>query len=520
MNTQILDELRERDNNQYIYFVRGLSIIERLNENLFEAYFVGGVVRDLLLKLPFNDIDIATSATPDQVKKIFPEVDMRYADQGSVTLKEGPMTFEITTFRTEKYKRSRKLEKVHYSKLLSTDILRRDYTINALAFPRNLELIDFVNGEKDLNKKIVRVIGKGKKRYQEDPLRIFRGLHLVAKYNFKIAFSTGIAMRKSSHLVNEISNYHLTTELHKILINKYFVKAFKYINQFNLFKSKPAYKQWANQIVSKAKRLKVIDKFALLYLNNDGVIEPNNGFDHKSLNIIKDTIEGSKKIAFDEVTPMFVFTYGLEKTLLFDRLNYIYIPKYKKQSRQIKKYYKKLPIKSPKELRIIPTEIIEILGKEKSYLVSEIMKELIELVVNNEVLNSKEELRQAVFQIANKLTMKKVEPVKEEITYDIPDAAVEDEYVEEEVVNYDDISFEEEEIETKPEVSEEEQKLLDDFNNDCKILYDIYMEGLTNFDKLSFEEQIALENKIKEQVRETVLKGNPKYRILKERGIL
>ena len=103
MNEQILDELRERDSNQYIYFVRGLSIIEKLNENLFEAYFVGGVVRDLLLKLPFNDIDIATSATPEQVKKMFPEVDMRFADQGSVTLREGPMTFEITTFREEAY---------------------------------------------------------------------------------------------------------------------------------------------------------------------------------------------------------------------------------------------------------------------------------------------------------------------------------------------------------------------------------------------------------------------------------
>lgn len=520
MNEQILDELRERDSNQYIYFVRGLSIIEKLNENLFEAYFVGGVVRDLLLKLPFNDIDIATSATPEQVKKMFPEVDMRFADQGSVTLREGPMTFEITTFRTEKYKKSRKLEKVHYSKLLSTDIMRRDYTINALAFPRNLQLIDFVKGERDLKKKIVRVIGKGKKRYQEDPLRIFRGLHLVAKYNFNIAFLTGMAMQSSSQLVTEISNYHLTTELHKILINKYFVKTFQYINEFNLFKHKPSYKQWAHQIVSKAKRLKVIDKFTLLYLNNDGVIEPNNGFDHKSLNTIKETIEGSKKIAYEPVTPMFVFTYGLEKTLLFDKLNSIYIPKYKKQAKQIKKYYKKLPIKSRKELKIIPTEIIEMLGKEKSYLVNDIIKELIDLVVNNEVLNGKEELRQAVFQIANKLMLKKTEPIKDEITYDIPDEAVVDSYIEEETVNYEDITFEEEVIESKPKISEEEQKLLDDFNNDCKILYDIYMEGLPNFDKLPFEEQIAVENKVKEQVRETVLKGNPKYRILKERGIL
>lgn len=520
MSEEILKELRERDSNQYIYFVRGLSIIEKLNENLFEAYFVGGVVRDLLLKLPFNDIDIATSATPDQVKKLFPEVDMRFAEQGCVTLKEGPMVFEITTFRVEKYKRSRKLEKIHYSKLLSTDIIRRDYTINALAFPRNLQLIDFVDGEKDLNNKVVRIIGKGRKRYKEDPIRIFRGLYLVAKYNFKITYSTQSAMRKSSSLVTEISNYHLTTELHKILINKYFVKAFKYINSLNLFKHKPTYKEWAKQIVSKGKKLKVIDKFTLLYLNNDGIIEENNGLDHKSLNTIKETIEGSKKIAYEEVTPMFIFTHGLDKTLLFDKLNYIYIPKYKKQSRVIKKIYKKLPIKSPKEIKIIPTEIIEMLGREKSYLVNDIMKQLIELVVTNQIINSKEELRQTVFQLANKMTFTKTGPIKEEITYDIPDTAVSDEYIEEENINYDEIAFEEEPVETIEKLSDEEEKLLEEFNHDCEILYNLYMEGLIDLDKKSFEEQLAIKNEVKAKVRETILTGNPKYRVLKERGIL
>lgn len=534
MSESILDELRERDNNQYIYFVRGLSIIERLNENLFEAYFVGGVVRDLLLKLPFNDIDIATSATPDQVKKLFPDVDMKFAEYGSVTLKEGPMVFEITTFRTEKYKKSRKAEKIHYSKLLSADIVRRDYTVNALAFPRNLQLIDFVGGEKDLKKKKVRIIGKGKKRYQEDPLRIFRGLHLVAKYNFKLAFKTSNAMRKSASVVTEISNYHLTTELYKILTSKYFLKAFDYIDELNLFKYKPVYSKWAYQILTKAKKLKVIDKFTLLYLNNDGNIEENTGFDHKTLTTIKETIEAANAIACDIVTPMYVFTYGLEKSLLCDKLNHIYLPKYKKQARLIKKINKKLPIHAPKELKIIATEIIEILGAEKSYLVKEILDELIEQVVTGKIVNNKEALRQAVFQIANRKTTKDFieetevkeeipvieEELEEDASYDIPDEAVDEEYFEEESYNYDDITFEEEITNSKPELTKEEQQLLEDFENDCQILFNIYKEGLNNFEHLSFEEQIAMEKKIKEQVKDTVLKGNPKYRVLKERGIL
>ena len=95
-----------------------------------------------------------------------------------------------------------------------------------------------------------------------------------------------------------------------------------------------------------------------------------------------------------------------------------------------------------------------------------------------------------------------------------------DEYLEEENYDYDDITFEEEIVTPKQELSEEEKKLLIDFENDCDILYNIYKEGLNNFEHLSFEEQIAIEKKIKEQVKDTVLKGNPKYRILKERGIL
>jgi tRNA nucleotidyltransferase (CCA-adding enzyme) len=168
--------------------MKGIEIIGRLNDKMIEAYIVGGAVRDILLNKDFNDIDICTTATPNEVMEIFPGADNRYADMGVITIREGDLKFEITTFRIEEYSgKSRIPTKVHYSKRLIDDILRRDYTVNALALSATFNVIDITRkGIKDLKRKKVRIIGRGKKRYFEDPIRIFRGLELVAKYNFGI----------------------------------------------------------------------------------------------------------------------------------------------------------------------------------------------------------------------------------------------------------------------------------------------------------------------------------------------
>ena len=158
----------------------------------------------------FNDIDIATNATPEQVRELFPTVKMEYAHLGFVTLKEDGVTFEISTFREEVYDKPRKPSKIYYANNLVDDVKRRDFTINALALTDNYQIVDLVKGLRDIKKKKVRVIGKGKIRFKEDPLRIFRAYNIVARFNFKIAVLTEHAIKRSNKNLKDISNYQLS----------------------------------------------------------------------------------------------------------------------------------------------------------------------------------------------------------------------------------------------------------------------------------------------------------------------
>ena len=218
----LVKKLKYRNYEMFKYFNKALEILSVLNEKSYEAYIFGGAVRDLYLQIDFNDIDIATNATPQAIKNLFSncDIDMQYEHLGSVVLKIDGFRYEITTFRNEEYVKHR-LKSVHYSKKLIDDIQRRDFTVNALAMSLNQNVIDIVNGEKDLNKKTVRIIGRGKNRFKDDPTRILRGIHLVAKLNFKIDGKTERAMSKCGHYLQELSNYKIITLLKKILNEKY-----------------------------------------------------------------------------------------------------------------------------------------------------------------------------------------------------------------------------------------------------------------------------------------------------------
>ena len=139
--------------NQEQYLKRGIEIIKTLTSFAYQAYLIGGVVRDYVMNNEFNDIDIATNATPEQVKELFPTVKMEYAHLGFVTLKEDGVTFEISTFREEVYDKPRKPSKIYYAENLVDDVKRRDFTINALALTDKYQVVDLVKGLKDIKRK-------------------------------------------------------------------------------------------------------------------------------------------------------------------------------------------------------------------------------------------------------------------------------------------------------------------------------------------------------------------------------
>ena len=196
------------------------NIISRLERGGFEAYAVGGCVRDRLLGREPKDWDVCTSARPEQVKDVFSGE--RIIDTG---IKHGTVTLiceeavEITTFRLDgEYVDSRRPESVTFTSDIEADLARRDFTVNAMAYSPRVGLVDPFGGEADLGKGIIRAVGKADERFREDALRILRALRFSAALGFEIEAETAAAMLERRHLISRISAERVRDELIKTLV--------------------------------------------------------------------------------------------------------------------------------------------------------------------------------------------------------------------------------------------------------------------------------------------------------------
>ncbi|HRK99784.1 MAG TPA: CCA tRNA nucleotidyltransferase, partial [Trichococcus flocculiformis] len=172
-------------------FQKAIPIIEAIERAGYEAYFVGGSVRDALLHLDISDVDIASSAMPEEIQRIFPITFDVGIQHGTVMVLHERETYEITTFRTEsKYEKFRRPEKVEYVRSLQDDLKRRDFTINAIAIDRHGNIKDFFSGQEDLANKLIRAVGNPEERFREDALRMMRAARFVSQLDFEIEQAT------------------------------------------------------------------------------------------------------------------------------------------------------------------------------------------------------------------------------------------------------------------------------------------------------------------------------------------
>ena len=200
------------------YGVRALEILE---ENGFEAWFVGGCVRDFLLGLSPGDWDITTSARPEEILRCFAgfrciETGIRH---GTVTVLIEEQPVEITTYRSDgAYRDHRHPEEVKFSRQLEDDLSRRDFTVNAMAYHPERGLVDKYHGVKDLEEKRIRCVGDPDRRFTEDALRILRCLRFSSRLGFSIESATADALRRQKKLLPDISHERVKIELEKLLV--------------------------------------------------------------------------------------------------------------------------------------------------------------------------------------------------------------------------------------------------------------------------------------------------------------
>lgn len=196
------------------------QIISRLEKADFEAYAVGGCVRDSILGRSPEDWDITTSAKPEEVKKLFSTTIDTGLQHGTVTVvieKEG---FEVTTFRLDgDYTDGRHPDRVAFTSSLTEDLRRRDFTINAMAYSEKRGLIDEFDGERDLEDSIIRAVGDACERFSEDALRMLRAIRFAGQLNFKIADETFDAIKELSPNIAKVSVERIAKELEKLLLS-------------------------------------------------------------------------------------------------------------------------------------------------------------------------------------------------------------------------------------------------------------------------------------------------------------
>jgi tRNA nucleotidyltransferase (CCA-adding enzyme) len=199
-----------------------LNIIENLNKHRFEAYLVGGCVRDMLMSKAPADWDITTSAQPEQVKAIFKKTFDTGIEHGTVTIVMDGENYEVTTYRIDgEYKDNRRPEEVFFTTDLKEDVARRDFTVNAIAWHPNEGYRDYYNGAADIKRKIIRGVGNPDHRFKEDALRMLRAIRFACQLGFTIEEETFSALKANEELIKNISVERIRVELVKALASEY-----------------------------------------------------------------------------------------------------------------------------------------------------------------------------------------------------------------------------------------------------------------------------------------------------------
>ncbi|MDN4593259.1 CCA tRNA nucleotidyltransferase [Polycladomyces subterraneus] len=222
-----------------------LWVMERLESAGYQAYLVGGCVRDELLGKQPKDYDVTTDARPETVQALFPRTAATGLKHGTVTVILDGQPVEVTTFRVETgYSDHRRPDKVVFVSRLEDDLARRDFTVNAMAMDREGRLYDPFGGQKDLKERRIRTVGNAEERFAEDALRMLRAVRFSAQLGFRITDETGHAICRMRHILRHLAVERVTAELEKVWSVKSPSIAVQYLQEWDLLPHLPPFHCW------------------------------------------------------------------------------------------------------------------------------------------------------------------------------------------------------------------------------------------------------------------------------------
>ncbi|WP_411953314.1 CCA tRNA nucleotidyltransferase [Alkalibacillus sp. S2W] len=230
-------------------FINAKPIIDTFEKHGYEAYFVGGAVRDYLLDEPIGDIDIATNATPTETMSLFKKTVPVGVEHGTVLVLHGNDGYEVTTYRVESdYSDFRRPESVTFVRSLTDDLARRDFTINAIAMHPSEQLIDPFDGQADLHNQLINTVGHAEERFSEDALRMMRAVRFCSQLNFTVTKSVKQAIKTQHHLLQNIAAERIQVEWFKLFAGKNVKQGLEIVLETNMFESLPLLKEDHNVI--------------------------------------------------------------------------------------------------------------------------------------------------------------------------------------------------------------------------------------------------------------------------------
>ncbi|HRY77939.1 MAG TPA: CCA tRNA nucleotidyltransferase [Candidatus Izemoplasmatales bacterium] len=378
-----------------LYVKTGKSLLEKLNDHGFEAYFVGGFVRDFLLQIPSTDIDIATSATPVQVAALFPDTKETGLKFGTVTVRLDGFSYEVTTFRTDgTYQDSRHPVGVTYAQTLAEDLVRRDFTVNALAMDRSGRIIDLCEGERDLRAKILRAIGDPDRRFQEDALRILRAFRFIAKLNFALETATAESILRNRFRLQSVSIERIMQELKAIIRHPFSVHALKAMIECGIDEVFPDLGSGI-RFLSKQPVLSLdfFQFYALCFhLQGEGIPDEWR-FSNKEKAIIRQLTDLLEVTRDDQYHEELVYAYGKNLCLKANEISRLLAPE-RDQEQRILAIDENLPIRKTCDLAFKGQDLLRETPVNDARLIGEIISDLVLMVITRQLPNQYEPLKQ------------------------------------------------------------------------------------------------------------------------------
>lgn len=357
-------------------FDKAIEVIKLIEKKGFKAYIVGGYVRDIYLSLATSDIDIATSATPKDLVKIFKKninIDEKY---GSTKLNYKNYWFDITTFRRDiKYKDNRKPTEIEYVDTVGEDINRRDFTINTLYMDKDGNIIDIFNAKKDINNKVIKCVGNSDEKIKEDALRILRAIRFATVLNFRIDKELEKSIKKYANNLKDLSFHRKKEELNYIFRSNNYEYGISLIMKYKLDK----YLE-----ISNLKKLKqTSDVLGMWAQINYGEEYPFSRLERETIGKIREML------IYKKIDNYSLYKYDILISLTVGEILGV-------DKKKVLKNYEELKIHSERDIVLNNLDIAKILDTEPSYKTREILNDIEYKILSNKLENNKVEIEKYI----------------------------------------------------------------------------------------------------------------------------